>query len=135
MEDSYLMLAFTSLPFIFIGTMMTIRRLRDVGLPVWLVLCFFLPFLNLLFFLMLCLLPSNSLVAREPTQAKWLSRIILKSKWGSAALSVFVTSVLGAICGAISIYAFGEYPVSVLFPGNTIYAGINGCSHIRLSCT
>ena len=47
-----------SLPFIWIGVVITIRRLRDADQPLWLVCLFFLPFVNLVFFLTLCFLPS-----------------------------------------------------------------------------
>src|SRR5258708_1673431 len=38
---------FVSLPFIWIGITLTVRRLRDAGLPLWLVVLFFVPVLNL----------------------------------------------------------------------------------------
>jgi uncharacterized membrane protein YhaH (DUF805 family) len=47
----YLTMAAVALPFIWIGVTMTLNRLRDAGLPLWLVVCFFLPMpVNLLFF-------------------------------------------------------------------------------------
>ena len=49
-----------AMPFLWVGLAMTVRRLRDAGQPVWLVVLFFLPIFNLLFFLMLCFLPSRS---------------------------------------------------------------------------
>lgn len=119
----YIVMALSSLPFIFLGTVMSIRRLRDAGLQPWLVFCFFLPFLNLLFFLVLCLLPSQSIITNDGPKNKWLSRIIPKSSWGSAAFSIIITSVLGVICGAISIYGFGEYG-SGLFLGIPFMQGL-----------
>jgi uncharacterized membrane protein YhaH (DUF805 family) len=38
-----------ALPFIAIGCVLTLRRLRDAGLSPWYVALFFLPFANLLF--------------------------------------------------------------------------------------
>ena len=38
----------------------TLRRLRAIGLPLWLVVFFFAPVLNLLFFLLLSTLPSRA---------------------------------------------------------------------------
>jgi uncharacterized membrane protein YhaH (DUF805 family) len=49
----------TAMPFIWVGVAITVRRLRDAGLPVWLVVFFFAPFLNLAFFAALCLLPPG----------------------------------------------------------------------------
>lgn len=48
-----------SLPFIGIGITLTLRRLRATGLPLGLILFFFVPVVNLLFFLILILLPTR----------------------------------------------------------------------------
>ena len=47
----------TALPFICVGVVMTLWRLHDIGLPTWLVVFFFAPFVNLLFFIVLAILP------------------------------------------------------------------------------
>src|SRR5437764_9090072 len=39
-----------SAPFILAGVVLTVRRLRSAGLPIWLVVLFFVPLVNLLFF-------------------------------------------------------------------------------------
>src|SRR5229473_1744641 len=44
-----------ALPFIWVGVTLTTKRLRSTNLPSALVLLFFVPFANLLFFLCLCL--------------------------------------------------------------------------------
>ena len=46
------------IPFVVVGVIMTVRRLRDAGLSLWLAVLFFIPFVNLLFFGILSLLPS-----------------------------------------------------------------------------
>jgi uncharacterized membrane protein YhaH (DUF805 family) len=49
-----------ALPFLLVGLVLTVRRLRDAGWPLWLVLFFFAPMpINLVFFLVLCLTPSR----------------------------------------------------------------------------
>ena len=48
-----------SLPFIWTGIILSLQRLRVAGLPLGLILFFFVPIVNLLFFLMLVLLPSR----------------------------------------------------------------------------
>src|SRR6185437_2413275 len=60
-EDAlfYVGLIALSLPFIWMGTVLTLRRLRDAGLPLWLVMVFFVPFLNLIFFVILVAIPSR----------------------------------------------------------------------------
>jgi len=50
-ERSFLgLLLLTAIPFAAVGVWLTLRRLRTVGLPGWLVVLFFLPVLNLLLF-------------------------------------------------------------------------------------
>src|ERR1700676_4677719 len=56
-----------SLPFIWLGVMLTMKRLRSAGLPTHLVALFFLPFLNLLFFLILCILPESEVSPQKPS--------------------------------------------------------------------
>lgn len=48
-----------ALPFVWIGVLLTWRRLNDAGLPRWLVVLFFVPAANLLFFLALGVIPSG----------------------------------------------------------------------------
>src|SRR5258708_27061288 len=47
-------LLLVSIPFLWVGVAMTVQRLRDAGQPVWLVVLFFIPVINVLFFLPLC---------------------------------------------------------------------------------
>jgi uncharacterized membrane protein YhaH (DUF805 family) len=48
-----------ALPFIWIGVTLTLQRLRDAQLPLALVVLFFIPVVNLLLILGLCLVPSR----------------------------------------------------------------------------
>jgi uncharacterized membrane protein YhaH (DUF805 family) len=51
-------MAAMAIPFIWVGVVLTVRRLRAVGLPVWLVYLFFVPFVNLMMFVLLSVLPT-----------------------------------------------------------------------------
>ena len=107
-------LLLVSIPFIWVGVAMTVKRLRDAGQPVWLVVLFFVPFVNLLFFLLLCALPPQD-HSQEFEGAPWpgphgIDRFIPHSKIGSAALSLAVTTVLGlgfVLMGTLIIGAYG----------------------------
>lgn len=48
-----------AIPFIFVGVILTLRRLRDASLSPWLVLLFFVPFANLLFFAVAAAAPHH----------------------------------------------------------------------------
>jgi uncharacterized membrane protein YhaH (DUF805 family) len=102
-----------ALPFIWLGVAMTVRRLRDIGEPVWLVVLFFIPYINLLLFAVLCLLPTRE----EPVHtesAPWpgpraLDGLIPKSKLGSAILSIVLSSVIGLSFVLLGVLVTGAY--------------------------
>src|SRR5882724_3693976 len=106
-------LLLSSIPFLWAGVAMTVRRLRDAGQPVWLVVLFFIPVINILFFLALCALPPSERPA-DAEGAPWpgpgaLSGMIPRSPMGSAALSIFLTSVLGLFFLALGTLVIGAY--------------------------
>ncbi|MDQ3190231.1 MAG: DUF805 domain-containing protein [Bacteroidota bacterium] len=94
----YLTLVLIALPFIWIGTVLTIKRLQSSGLSPWLVLIFFIPFINILSFLILSILPEKESTNASSESLKPLSRIIPKNKTGSAlfavGFSIFVVIIL-----------------------------------------
>jgi hypothetical protein len=102
-----------SLPFIWIGVVLTMRRLRAAGLPPLLVVFFFAPYLNLLFFIILCIYPSR----REDDAPRSLriggnpvlKRIIPESNWGSAAIALLMSSVLGVAGVLLSVNVLAMY--------------------------
>jgi uncharacterized membrane protein YhaH (DUF805 family) len=132
-----------SLPFIWIGVAMTSKRLRSAGLPAQLVALFFIPFFNLLFFLVLCFWPERD-VARTPVApaysqaigpypdqngASW-ARILPVSAVGSAAISLLVTVPVGfatTVLGAriLANYGWGIFvalPFTMGFMAALIYS-------------
>ena len=102
-----------AMPFIWVGLSMTVRRLRDAGQPVWLVVLFFFPILNLLFFLLLCFLPSREQAEREEA-APWpavgpLDGVIPRSQLGSAVLSIVFTTAIGLVFVLVGTAVIGAY--------------------------
>jgi uncharacterized membrane protein YhaH (DUF805 family) len=102
-----------SIPFLCIGVAMTVRRLRDAGQPVWLVVLFFIPVINVLFFLALCALPPRGR-SEDSEGAPWpgpsgLDGIVPTSALGSAVLSIFLTSVLGLVFLMLGTLVIGAY--------------------------
>jgi hypothetical protein len=87
-----------SLPFVWVGVALTLKRLRSAKLPLALVVLFFVPFLNLLFFLLLSLIPdrdSNAASRRSARQASFLTQIVPQGALGSAAVSLLLTVPVG----------------------------------------
>lgn len=87
-----------ALPFIWAGLVLTVRRLRGLGWPGWFVVLFFIPFVNLLFFLPLVSIPSRESKSDEDARgSRVLDRLIPESAFGSAVLAVAVTALFTAV--------------------------------------
>lgn len=84
-------------PFIWLGVVMTMKRLRSANLPLHLLVLFFLPFLNLIFFLVLCLVPERTAQTTHtpPSASGWWARVVPDDPWGSAAISLLITVPVG----------------------------------------
>lgn len=98
-----------ALPFIWIGVAMTVRRLRAAGLPTWLVPIFFLPVINVLFFLALSLIPNQPSAQEKPPQIGLLDRLIPDNAAGSAAMGVLLTLVPTVAAVTLGTSVFGKY--------------------------
>src|SRR5258708_18178638 len=91
-ERSFLgALLFSAIPFVAVGVWLTLRRLQTLGLPGWLVILFFLPFLNLLFFGYLSVTPSRISSAPDSGRPGIFESFIPESAPGSAAVSLLFT--------------------------------------------
>lgn len=88
-----------SLPFVWIGVVMTMKRLRSAKLPAWLIVFFFAPFVNVFFLLFLCLYPEREFDpgTQKATviQRSWVAQFFPESAVGSAAVSLLLTVPLG----------------------------------------
>lgn len=133
-----------ALPFVWIGVTLTMKRLRSANLPVELVALFFVPFVNLLFFLLLCLLPQRDLPQTEQQERgskdSFLQRIVPEGVMGSAAASLLLTVPLGfgmALLGLQLLPTYGwslfvALPFTMGFVAAVIYGirqprSLSGC--------
>ena len=103
-----------AIPFIWTGVVLTLRRLRDAGLPLALVVVFFLPVVNLVFFALLCIAPSRlpegfEALASGGRVRSFLDRAIPEGELQSAALAVLLTLALGAAWTALGTLGFSQY--------------------------
>ncbi len=107
-------LLLASIPFIWVGVTMTVKRLRDVGQPLWLVVLFFFPVINIFFLLALCVLPPRE-SSQELEGLPWpgphgIDRFVPHTQLGSAALAIAVTALLGlgfVVMGTMLVGAYG----------------------------
>jgi uncharacterized membrane protein YhaH (DUF805 family) len=110
------LLLLTALPFIWIGLTMTAKRLRDAGQPLWLTVLFFAPMVNLLFFAILCVLPSRAgtaEVARDGGIPQTARGFWPDSRTGSAALGASVAALIGIAVTWIDLRLLGNYGLTL----------------------
>jgi uncharacterized membrane protein YhaH (DUF805 family) len=85
-----------ALPFVFWGVTMTLRRLRDAGWSQTLVVLFFVPFVNLLFFGFLCLQPAREPPVLAPRPLRWWQAMLpTESRTIAASLGIVAGVLLG----------------------------------------
>jgi uncharacterized membrane protein YhaH (DUF805 family) len=117
-----------ALPFIWIGVTLTLQRLRDARLPLWLVVLFFIPLVNLLLILLLCLISSHhqqeSLAAPWSTMADGAARLGAPEKSGPGAFifacvaSVLVVVLLVVVsANVLESYGFGIFVAAPFVQG------------------
>lgn len=99
-----------ALPFIWVGVVLTLKRLRGAGMPPWLVVLFFVPFLNLLFFAFLCVAPARQQAStKESEGVGWLTRLVPESALGSAATAVLITVPIGLGITMLGVQVLRNY--------------------------
>jgi hypothetical protein len=94
------LLVLIALPFVYMGVVLTVRRLRALGWPLALVILFFIPVVNLLFFALLVVLPSRPATEfpADPAVARrlFIVRLVPESGMGAAVSAILITALLGA---------------------------------------
>ena len=127
-----LALAVWALPFIWIGVGMSVRRAADAGLSPWLALLFFIPFVNYLLMLGLCIPDSNQrrIWRTEPTSVPPLrnaergpgGEAVLNERWRSGLLGVAGALAITIPSVLLSVYWKRNYSVG-LFLGTPFTIG------------
>jgi uncharacterized membrane protein YhaH (DUF805 family) len=126
----YLTLVAIALPFVVIGVILTIRRLRDADAPVWLAVLFFLPLpFNVIFFLTLAAWPSRASVLdtalldlpgdAQPPKKELLfigpevpgrfGALLPENNMACGAVAILISLPITLVLGMLSISAFGNY--------------------------
>lgn len=130
-KELFTVLLVLSIPFVYVGVMLTVRRLRSAKLSSLLSALFFIPVLNVLFFIMLCVLPEQP---DERTGGRKESesadpRFFPSSRSGRMLLSIFLPASVAVPVLLISISVLQHY-------GWGIFVGIPftvGCVSVLLN--
>jgi hypothetical protein len=104
----YVILLLSSLPFLAAGMFLTIRRLRSANLPLELCILFFVPVLNLIFFLILSCIPTRGSPASPVIGPRWIS-LLPSSAVGSALVATILVGPLGVGLAILSTQGLRNY--------------------------
>ncbi len=112
-------MAITAFPFVVVGLLLTLRRLRAVQLPVGFVVCFFVPFLNLLFFIAILLpadygTPAESIARPTPPKSKGTPF------WATVPGAALLAAIVALPSTLFSIYGLKHY-------GGGLFIGMPFC--------
>lgn len=121
----YALLLTAGLPFLWAGLVLCVKRLRSARLPLWLVVLFVVPVVKWFLFLVLGLAPKGreardngaARTGRHSNLARWLP----KSTFGSAALALGLSTLLGSAALVVGTRALGDY-------GWGLFVGVPFCS-------
>jgi hypothetical protein len=100
-----------AIPFVWAGLALTLRRLRSAGAPLGFVVLFFAPFLNLIFFAVLCFLPEklDSGTRENAADDGITSAVIPSDPLGSAAMGAVFTALVGSLAVYLGVQSIGVY--------------------------
>ena len=127
--ELYATLLVAALPFIWIGVALTLRRLRSAKLPQWLVFLFFIPLVNLIFFLALAIAPPEPGAAEAPVADRrpgFLQRVIPEDSLGATAVAIFLSLPLAVGAAWLSTSVFKQY-------GWGLFVGVPFCQGLMAS--
>jgi len=102
-------LAIWTLPFLWIGISMTLRRAVDAGGSPWQALCFLLPILNYILMIALCLVPSS-------TEIVWNSSQVvptIEARFKSAILGIGASVAVALSAVIISVFLVRDYGLAL----------------------
>jgi hypothetical protein len=114
----YATLLALALPFIYVGVVQTMRRLRGAGLPRASVVLFFVPVVNLFFFLVLSVLPDaapgvGAIADPADRRKRYFDALIPQGQLGSAALALLVTTAASVPLTVFAIFQLHDYGFGV----------------------
>ncbi len=111
-------LLLTALPFMWTGLMLTIRRLRSADLPRWLAALYFVPFVKLVLFAMLAIVPAAAARAEEQRRVmssfeRFVGLWLPHNALGSAFVAALNVAATGGVLAYFGTTWLGSYQWAV----------------------
>lgn len=113
-----------ALPFIAIGFVLTLRRLRDAGLSPWLALLFFAPFANIMFFGFCSLVPGGGAGLGRGDRGAGASARMSYARAAAAAGAAGAFVGLGVM--ALAVFPLKTYGAALFIGAPTIGGFVSG---------
>jgi uncharacterized membrane protein YhaH (DUF805 family) len=123
-----------TLPFLWIGATMTVRRTVDAGRSAWYGLLFFVPVVNYLVMIALCFLPSRPHAPLTPTDEPAPSGAAapaIDRRIRSALLGLGVSLAIGFALAVLCTVVLKSYGLAVFFGTPFIASVVSGFVHNR----
>jgi uncharacterized membrane protein YhaH (DUF805 family) len=103
-------LAAWTLPFLWVGVSLSVRRAIDAGASPWLGLLFFAPLVRYVFFGVMCLVPSA-----PPADVARDDEIVARGGWPTALRAVAAGLAISLVMVLLSVYALETYGLALFF--------------------
>ncbi len=120
----YLSLFALAVPFFVVGVWLTAKRLQDAGAPKWLLVLFFVPFANLLFFVTATILPSRPAIRSEEGGPYRTHAPLFDESSHKMFIAVLMSACAGTVLTlglmALSVGVLGEYGTGLFMGVPTI---------------
>jgi len=120
-------MALWTLPFLWIGVSMSVRRAVDAGRSAWSGLMFFVPLLNYVMMIVLSLLPT----AREDVWTRQAPDTELVPRVRSALIGVGVSFAIGVPLIALCTLVLKQYGLALFLGTPFVVGAVTGCLHNR----
>jgi len=108
-RNFHILLLLHALPFMVAGILLTLRRLHTLNFHPWLVILFFVPYVQLVFYCLLAILPPDRLGDEVKNKGDLLGDYLPVNKWSAAIVAAGLTTVFGLLAVLLAVIGLGEY--------------------------
>ncbi len=102
-----------SIPFVWAGIALIVRRLRSAGLPLWLAMVFFVPIINIMLFILLSMLPTAEPAGQEREHSVFEQSDVAPSSLVYRGLAILTTALVGTGLTFFGVHGMGNYGVGL----------------------
>ena len=137
----FAVLGIMTLPFLWIGVSMSVRRAVDGGISAWVGVLFLVPLISYCTMLVLAFLPSKAGAVWQPTPSPASAYrrggpqpelpVAVDSSVKSALLGVAAAAIVGLAMVGISVYGFGAYGAALFFVTPFVMGAVSGFLYNR----